>query len=104
MTTSPEYDAILARKMAESEAKRIRGNLSSKTMTPEEMATEISAIVPGYAPTIDANILHPKQIESLKSIDIERPTDYASEFLPMKKKRGWPKGVKRGPRKPKSSG
>lgn len=79
MVMPKSYDAMVDRKLRE-----IRGNVSSVKMTEVECQAEIAAIQNGATPSPD---------------DLpEAPLD--TETLPSpKRKGGWPKGKKRGPRK-----
>lgn len=71
MVMPKSYDDMVDRKLRE-----IRGNVSSVKMTEAECEAEIAAIQNGATPSPDA--------------------------VPetQKRKGGWPKGKKRGPRKP----
>ncbi len=101
MTTTPEYDAILARKMKERE---IKGNISSVKMSPEETAKEIADITEGsftakggevfdYSIAPDGNTVTIKGTDRGAKYLTDGPHELPEAIRP-KKKRGRPLGSK----------
>jgi|SRR5579872_86959 len=98
MTTTPEYDAILARKMKERE---IKGNISSVKMTPEETAKEIAEIQGGAKSSFDVpREMQDRLQEAIGEMVIaESATPIVSAIVGQaKKKRGRPLGSRNKPK------
>lgn len=82
MTTTKAYDDLVE-KLARERDDKLRGNISSVKMSPEETAKEISEIQGGAKSSFEGETMGGFPID----ISGEKPVE-----IPAKKKRGRPKG------------